>query len=181
MPAQAQVSLCHSAGRSAASTRPELDPAGEKDSTGQLSFAISASALPGHGPGAACTVVSLVGRISVKECEWSRWLLRLDAAQGPGRLVVDLSRLSAMDWWTALMFSWVGRVVSRRGVMLVLASPQPTVARLLNALDVHEVVAVYDGIQSVQAGSGEIGCHTGTYGRSNASIPAEACTSSRIL
>ncbi len=65
-----------------------------------------------------------------------------------------------MDWWTALMLSWVGRVVSRRGGMLVLASPQPTVARLLNALDVYEVVAVHDSIQSVRAGSGEVGFHS---------------------
>ncbi len=81
MPTQVLVSLCHSSGGSAASTRPELDPEGEKGSTGQLSFSVSAPALPGHGPGAACAVVSLIGRISVKECEWSRWLLRLDAAR----------------------------------------------------------------------------------------------------
>jgi hypothetical protein len=37
-----------------------------------------------------------------------------------------------MDWWAALILLWVGRVIDRRGGKLVLASPQPAVARALS-------------------------------------------------
>lgn len=58
--------------------------------------------------------------------------------------MVDLSRVSSMDWWVALILNWLGRVVSRRGGELVLASPQPVVARLLDAVAAPGPVAVDD-------------------------------------
>lgn len=55
-----------------------------------------------------------------------------------------------MDWLPAFMLLWVGRVVSRRGGTLVLASPQAAVARLLEATDAWQVVAVYHSVQQAR-------------------------------
>ncbi len=89
-----------------------------------------------------CAVVSLAGRADIADCAWLRQLLELQAEQGPGRLIVDLSRLSSMDWWVALMLVWAGKVIDRRGGTLVLVSPQPAVARLLSATAVRQVAEV---------------------------------------
>ncbi len=97
--------------------------------------------------GQPCAVVSLAGAAGVGDGAWFRQLLELHATREPQRLVVDLSRLSSLDWWAALMLLWVGRVVSRRGGTLVLASPQPAVARLLHAAGASRGVAVYQSAQ----------------------------------
>ena len=97
-------------------------------------------------------VLSLAGRVSIADNGWLRPLMDLQAAQSQSRLVVDLSRLSSMDWWVALMLAWVGRVVSRRGGVLILASPQPAVARLLDAVGACGPVAVSDGVHGNAAG-----------------------------
>ena len=102
--------------------------------------ALSFSALE-YDRGGPCAVVSLAGRADITDCGWLRLLLELRAAQGPGRLVVDLSRVTAMDWWVGLILAWAGRVVSRRGGELVLASPQPAVAQLLEAVGAPGPVA----------------------------------------
>ena len=81
----------------------------------------------------SCAVLSLGGRADIEDCSWLHELLQLQAEQGPVRLVVDLSRLSSMDWWVALMLVRAARVIRRRGGTLVLASPQPAVARMLSA------------------------------------------------
>lgn len=81
-----------------------------------------------------CAVVSVAGRAGIDDCEWVQLLMGLRAAREAGRVVVDLSRLSSMDWWVALILQWVGRVISRRGGSLVLASPQPAVARVLSGV-----------------------------------------------
>ena len=102
-------------------------------------LSVSALEYDRNGPWA---VVSLSGRAGIADGGWLRLLLELQAAQDQGRLVVDLSRLSSMDWWVALMLAWAGRVASRRGGELVLASPQPAVARLLDAVAASGPVAV---------------------------------------
>jgi hypothetical protein len=43
------------------------------------------------------------GRADIGDCAWIRPLLERQAEQGYGRVVVDLSRLSSMDWWVALI------------------------------------------------------------------------------
>ena len=115
---------------------------------------LSVSALE-YERGGPCAVVSLAGQAGIADCAWIRLLLDFQAAQaaqGRGRLVVDLSRLSSMDWWVALILIWVGRVVSRRGGVLVLASPQPAVARLLNAAGAPKAVAMCDTVQQASGG-----------------------------
>jgi anti-anti-sigma factor len=77
-------------------------------------------------------------------------MLKLPQAHGPGRIIVDLSRLSSIDWWAALIMLWACRMVSRRGGTLVLASPQPAVARLLNAAGAARAVTVCQSVQQAR-------------------------------
>jgi anti-anti-sigma regulatory factor len=100
-------------------------------------------------------VVSLAGRAAIGDCAWIRLLLERKAEQVRGRMVVDLSRLSSMDWWVALILIWVGRVVSRRGGVLMLAAPQPAVARLLNAAGAQQAVIMCASVR--QAGVQQAG------------------------
>jgi Stage II sporulation protein E (SpoIIE) len=46
-----------------------------------------------------CAVVSLAARADIADGARFRQLLKLPEAQGPGRIIVDLSRLSSIDWW----------------------------------------------------------------------------------
>lgn len=92
-------------------------------------------------------MVSVAGQASIGDCGSLRRLLELDAARRPGRTVIDLSQLSSMDWWAALMLLWVGRVISRRGGVLALTSPQPAVARLLTSAGAEQVIPIYGSIQ----------------------------------
>ena len=98
-----------------------------------------------------CAVVSLAGRAGIADAAWIRRMLELPEARGPGLIIVDLSRLSSIDWWAALILLWAGRMVSRRGGTLVLASPQPAVARLLNAVGAAQAVTVYPSVQQASA------------------------------
>ena len=98
--------------------------------------------------GGPCTIVSLSGRAAVEDGAWFRRLLEVQAVGGPTRMVVDLSRLSSMDWWAALMLMWVARVVRRRGGMLVLAAPLPTVATLLESAGAPQVMPVFGTVRS---------------------------------
>jgi hypothetical protein len=52
-----------------------------------------------------------------------------------------------MDWWAALILIWAGRVVGRRGGVLMLAAPQPAVARLLNAAGAPKAVVICASVQ----------------------------------
>jgi anti-anti-sigma factor len=94
-----------------------------------------------------CAVVSVTGQAGIGDCASLRRLLELDAARRPGRTVVDLSGLSSMDWWAALMLLWVGRVISRRGGAMALTSPQPAVARLLISAGADQVIPIYGSVQ----------------------------------
>lgn len=107
-----------------------------------------------------CVVVSLAGRAGIADCAWLRLLVERQAEQGPGRVVVDPSRLSAMDWWVALILTWAGRVASRRGRVLMLAAPQPAVARVLTAAGAPKAVVMCASVQQAR--------------RQRASVPAAA-------
>lgn len=99
----------------------------------------------------ACAVVSLAGRVGITDAAWFHQLLELPEAQGPGRVILDLSRLSSIDWWAVLILLWVGRIVRRRGGTLVLASPQPAVARLLKASGAGQAVAVCQSVPQARS------------------------------
>ena len=103
-----------------------------------------------YGGGVPCAVVSLAGRAGIADCAWLRLLLKRQAEQGPGRLIVDLSRLSSMDWWVALILVWAGGRVGRRGGVLMLAAPQPAVARLLNAAGAPKTVVICASVRQAR-------------------------------
>jgi len=96
----------------------------------------------GYDQGRSCAVVSLAGRADIGDCAWIRPLLERQAEQGYERVVVDLSRLSSIDWWVAIILIWAGRVISRRGGVLMLAAPQPAVAQLLKAVGASRTVVM---------------------------------------
>jgi anti-anti-sigma factor len=108
----------------------------------------------GYDSGRSCAVVSLAGRAGIGDCAWIRMLLERQAEQGHGRVVVDLSRLSSMDWWVALILIWAGRVISRLGGVLMLAAPQPAVARLLNAAGASMSVVMCARVQQARRRAG---------------------------
>ena len=112
---------------------------------------LSVSALA-HDRDRTCAVVALAGRAGIADAGRFRQLLELPEAQESGHIILDLSRLSSIDWWAALILMWVGRMVSRRGGTLVLASPQPAVARLLTAAGAPRVVTVYQSVQQAYGG-----------------------------
>ena len=93
-----------------------------------------------------CAVVSFAGELGLADGAWFRQLLEFQEAQRPERIILDLSRLSSIDWWAALILQWTGRMVGRRGGTLVLASPQPAVARLLKAVGAAHAVAVFQSV-----------------------------------
>ena len=107
---------------------------------------LSVSALARDRDG-TCAVVTLAGRAGIADAAWFRRLLELPESHESGRVIVDLSRLSSIDWWATLILLWVGRTVSRRGGTLVLASPQPAVARLLTGAGAAQVVTVCQSVQ----------------------------------
>lgn len=104
----------------------------------------------GYDRGRACAVVSLAGRSDIGDCAWIRRLLERQAEQGYERVVVDLSRLASMDWWVALILIWAGRVISRRGGMLMLAAPQPAVAQLLKAAGASRTVVICASVRQAR-------------------------------
>jgi anti-anti-sigma factor len=145
--------------------------------TPESELSVSALEYDRDGPHA---VVSLAGRATISDCAWVRALLELRAAHGQGRLVIDLSQLSSMDWWVALMLTWVGRVVSRRGGVLVLASPQPAVARLLDAAGAPKSVATDEPVQHAVGGTAMTGpTMTGTANRARSQARTPAVTAAR--
>jgi anti-anti-sigma factor len=108
----------------------------------------------GYDRGRSCAVVSLAGRAGIGDCAWIRPLLERQAEQGYERVVVDLSRLSSMDWWVALILIWAGRVISRRGGVLMLAAPQPAVARLLEAAGASKAVVMCASVRQARRRAG---------------------------
>lgn len=108
----------------------------------------------GYDRGRSCAVVSLAGRADIGDCAWIRPLLERQAEQGYERVVVDLSRLSSMDWWVALILIWAGRVISRRGGVLMLAAPQPAVAQLLEAAGASKAVVMCASVRQARRRAG---------------------------
>ena len=104
--------------------------------------------------GRPCTIVSVSGRAGVHDGAWFRRLLEVRAGGGAALIIADLSQLSSIDWWAALILLWVARVLRRRGGTVMLASPQPAVAELLRSAGAHQVVPVYDTVrQATRAGT----------------------------
>ena len=59
---------------------------------------LSVSALA-HDRDRTCAVVTLAGRAGIADTARFRQLLELPEARESGRIILDLSRLSSIDWW----------------------------------------------------------------------------------
>ena len=79
-----------------------------------------------------CSMVALAGHATVANSGQVREILTMEGVRIHRNVLLDLSRLASMDWWTALIVVWIGRVLLRRGGSLTLTSPRPEVAGLLN-------------------------------------------------
>ena len=77
-------------------------------------------------------LVVLAGHAQIGDSAQLREILLADNGQVHRRVLVDLSGLSSMDCWTALILRWIARVLFRRGGSLTLTSPQPEVAVMLH-------------------------------------------------
>ena len=93
------------------------------------------------------TLVTVSGQASVEDGACFRRLLEVRTGQGPTDMIVDLSRLSTMDWWAALMLMWVARVMQRRGGALTLAAPRPAVATLLRSAGAFQLIPIYNSVR----------------------------------
>lgn len=87
--------------------------------------------------GEAYSMVTLAGHADVGNSGQLREILALEGVRAHRKVLVDLSRVSSMDWWTALILLWIGQVLTRRGGSLTLTSPQPEVAGLLDYAGAH--------------------------------------------
>lgn len=89
------------------------------------------------------------------EADWSSAgrlseLLTAQLAGGAQRLLVDVSELTFADSASVRALVLAGRTLRERGGKLVLARPQPAVARVLELMGVNELLVV-------QGGAGEAG------------------------
>lgn len=96
----------------------------------------------GGGP---CTVVTLAGRVDAAARRELEDVLLAEARKGPRRLVVDLSAVEAMDLVAVAVIVWASRVVNAHGGALVLVSPQPAVAGLLERSGMAPLLPVWEG------------------------------------
>ena len=99
------------------------------------------------GTGGPYVIVSVSGQAGVEDSAGFRQLLKVRAGRDGARMIIDLSRLSSMDWWAALILLWMARVMHRRGRRLLLAAPRPAVARMLRSAGAHQVIPVYETVQ----------------------------------
>ena len=62
--------------------------------------------------GEAYSMVTLAGQADVGNSGQLREILVLESVRAHRKVLVDLSRVSSMDWWTALILLWIGQVLT---------------------------------------------------------------------
>jgi anti-anti-sigma factor len=73
-------------------------------------------------------------------------------SRGAQRLIVDLSALTFMDSTGMQVLLSTRSVLAVRGGTLVLAAPQPVVARILELTGANKIIPVYDSLEDAQTG-----------------------------
>lgn len=122
-------------------------PGGDRD---LLTF--SASARKGY------TLVSLDGEADVTVRDRLHAALTAQATAGTPHLVVDLSRLSFLDASCLQVLRRVSRMAEEAGGSLVLAAPQPIVARVMELCSAGQVIGVHKSVaKAVIAATGARG------------------------
>jgi anti-sigma B factor antagonist len=93
--------------------------------------------------GAACTVVELAGEVDATNSDELYDVLESVVLRLPSLLVVDLSALTFMDSTGLRMLLRSSRELDQQGGVLALASPQVSVARVLQLTRADQLIPVY--------------------------------------
>ena len=96
--------------------------------------------------GAAYTVVTLTGEVDATNSEELYGVLESVVLQHPRLLIVDLSELSFMDSTGLRMLLRSSRELDQQGGVLALASPQVSVARVLQLTRADQLIPVYASV-----------------------------------
>jgi anti-sigma B factor antagonist len=103
--------------------------------------------------GDSYTVIALAGESDVYTYDQLRGALESAAAQGVSLLIVDLSGLEFMDSTGVQVLLDIRVMMINRGGKLALASPQNTVARVLNLVGADQLIPVYANVEEARAGT----------------------------
>lgn len=103
--------------------------------------------------GDSYTVIALAGESDVYTYDQLHGALESEAAKGVSLLIVDLSGLEFMDSTGVQVLLDIRVMTSDRGGKLALASPQNTVARVLNLVGADQLIPVYASVEEAQAGT----------------------------
>jgi anti-anti-sigma factor len=104
---------------------------------------LRASVTVPESTGAAYTVVALTGEVDATNSEELYGVLESVVLQLPRLLVVDLSELTFMDSTGLRMLLRSSRELDQQGGVLALASPQVSVARVLQLTRADQLIPVY--------------------------------------
>ena len=74
-----------------------------------------------------------------------------EVAKQPRLLVVDLSGLSFIDSWALSVIMRTYRALERQGGRLALVSPSPSVARILQLIDIARMIPVFPSLEEAIA------------------------------
>ena len=102
--------------------------------------------------GTAHTLVTLEGECDLNTGRQLRDVLTSEVSRGAQRLIVDLSALTFMDSTGMQVLLSTRSVLAVRGGTLVLAAPQPVVARILELTGANKIIPVYDSLEDAQTG-----------------------------
>lgn len=100
--------------------------------------------------GPAHTLVSLAGECDLHTVRRLRDALTSEVSRGARRLILDLSGLAFMDSTGMQVLLAARTVLSVRGGTLVVVSPQPVVARILELTGADQLIPVYASLSEAQ-------------------------------
>jgi anti-anti-sigma factor len=113
----------------------------------QLSVSVSVH----DGEGGPCTVICLAGEADVTTPAMAE-VFDAEVAKRPRLLVVDLSALGFIDSSALSVIMVTYRALYRDGGTLALVSPSPTVARVLELIDIAGTIPVCATLEEAIAG-----------------------------
>lgn len=111
---------------------------------------LSVSVTVRDAEGAPCTVIQLVGEADATTQSMSE-VFAAEVAKQPRLLVVDLSGLSFIDSWALSVIMRTYRALERQGGRLALVSPSPSVARILQLIDIARMIPVFPSLEEATA------------------------------
>ncbi len=123
-----------------------LEPAARRAPGGCITNSVGllrASVTIPESTGAAYTVVELTGEVDATNSDELYDVLESVVLQIPRLLVVDLSALTFMDSTGLRMLLRSSRELDQQGGVLALASPQVSVARVLQLTRADQLIPVY--------------------------------------